>query len=131
MPTDPAPRDHPRTAAGSAWLRLAVRATGALVLLQLLWELWLAPVRPGGSWLALKALPLALLWPRVARGGLKARQYLLVLLLPYVAEGLVRALTEGGRHRLVAAVAATLATGAFAALLLSFRAERAARTRSD
>lgn len=131
MPTDPAPRDHPRTAAGSAWLRLAVRTTGALVLLQLLWELWLAPVRPGGSWLALKALPLALLWPRVARGGLKARQYLLLLLLPYVAEGLVRALTEGGRHRLVAAVAATLATGAFAALLLSFRAERAARTRSD
>jgi uncharacterized membrane protein len=67
------------------------------------------------------------LWPRVARGELKARQYLAFLLLPYVAEGLVRALTEGGRHRLVAAVAATLATGAFTALVLSFRAERGPR----
>ena len=127
MPSAPPRSDFPRTEAGSAWLRFAIRATGALVLLQLLWELWLAPVRPGGSWLALKALPLALLWPRVARGGFKARQYLVLLLLPYIAEALVRALTEGGRHRLVAAVAATLATGAFTALLLSFRAERGQR----
>lgn len=127
MPASPPPHDHPRTAAGAAWLRFAVSATGALVLLQLLWELWLAPLRPGGSWLALKALPLALLWPRVARGELKARQYLGFVLLPYVAEGLVRSLTEGGRHRFVAAVAATLATGAFTALVLSFRAERGAR----
>ena len=33
----------------------------ALILLCAAWELWLAPVRPGGSWLALKALLLA--WP--------------------------------------------------------------------
>jgi uncharacterized membrane protein len=32
----------------------------ALILLRLGWELWLAPLRPGGSLLALKALPLAL-----------------------------------------------------------------------
>lgn len=129
MPPAPSRRDIPRTEAGSAWLRLAIAATGALVLLQLLWELWLAPVRPGGSWLALKALPLALLWPRVARGEFKARQYLVLLLLPYMAEAVVRALTEGGRHRLVAAAAATLATGAFTALLLAFRAGRNARRR--
>ena len=34
----------------------------------------LAPLRPGGSWLALKALPLALLLPGVARGALRPRQ---------------------------------------------------------
>ncbi len=127
MPPPPSQHDHPRTAAGARCLRFAVSATGALVLLQVLWELWLAPLRPGGSWLVLKALPLALLWPRVARGGLKARQYLGFVLLPYVAEGLVRALTEGGRHRFVAAAAAMLATGAFTALVLSFRAERGVR----
>jgi hypothetical protein len=40
--------------------RLAVGLIGALVLLLVLWETVLAPVRPGGSWIALKALPLAL-----------------------------------------------------------------------
>ena len=41
--------------------RLRVLASGllvALVVLCLAWELWLAPLRPGGSYLALKALPL-------------------------------------------------------------------------
>ena len=129
MPPAPSRRDIPRTEAGSAWLRLAIAATGALVLLQLLWELWLAPVRPGGSWLALKALPLALLWPAVARGGLKPRQVLAFALLPYFAEALVRGVTEAGRHALVAGTAAALAALAFAALVLSFRAERRARRR--
>ena len=30
----------------------------ALLMLCLAWELWWAPLRPGGSWLVLKALPL-------------------------------------------------------------------------
>ena len=43
----------------------------ALIFLCLAWELWLAPLRPGGSWLALKALPLLL--PLL--GVLKRRRY--------------------------------------------------------
>ncbi|MEX2241006.1 MAG: DUF2069 domain-containing protein, partial [Burkholderiales bacterium] len=42
---------------------LRVAATGSLIgllVLCLVWELWLAPLRPGGSLLALKAAPLAL-----------------------------------------------------------------------
>lgn len=118
------PAGAPRTRSGARWLRVAVVATAALALLQLLWELWLAPLRPGGSWLALKALPLAAIWPAVARGAVKPRQALGFLLLPYVAEGVVRALTEPGRHALVAATAAGIAAIAFVALVLSFRAER-------
>ena len=38
---------------------LAAAALIALIVLSLAWELWLAPLRPGGSLLALKALPLA------------------------------------------------------------------------
>jgi uncharacterized membrane protein len=125
----PPAADRPRTAAGGRWLRVAVDASGALALLAVLWELWLAPLRPGGSWLALKALPLLLLWPAVARGAVKPRQYLGLLLLPYFAEGVVRALTEPARHALVAATAATLAALAFIALVLSFRAERRPRQR--
>lgn len=104
--------------------RAAVAATLALALLAFLWEFALAPLRPGGSWLALKCLPLALLLPRVARGNRRERQWLALLLPFYLAEGLVRALTESGRHALVAAAAAALATLAFAALLGWFRAER-------
>ena len=41
--------------------RLAVGSVLGLIALGLLWELRLAPLHPGGSWLALKVLPLA--WP--------------------------------------------------------------------
>jgi len=84
----------------------------------------MAPVRPGGSWLALKGLPLALAWPALARGATRVRQGMTLLLLPYAAEGVVRGLTESGRHALVAWTAALVAALAFAALLSSFRAER-------
>jgi uncharacterized membrane protein len=111
----------------ASWQRLAVAAMAALVLLELLWELWLAPLRPGGSWVALKALPLVLLWPGAARGTRKARQWLALLLPFYIAEGVVRALTESGRYSLLAWMATTVAIVAIVALLATFREERKAR----
>ncbi len=115
--------------AAARWQRLAVAAVAALTLLELLWELWLAPLKPGGSWLALKALPLALAWPGLARGSTRARQRMTLLLLPYFGEGLVRGLTESGRHALCAWMAAVLAAIAFVALLVSFRIARKTRDR--
>lgn len=106
------------------WQRRATILVGALVLLELLWELLLAPLRPGGSWLALKALPLALAWPGVACGSRKSRQVTAFLLLAYFAEAVVRALTESGRHALVAWMATVLSMAAFAALLGSLRSRR-------
>jgi uncharacterized membrane protein len=110
-----------------SWQRLAVAAVAALVLVELLWELWLAPLRPGGSWLALKALPLAFVWPGAARGARKARQWLALLLPFYVAEGIVRALTENGRHALLAWMATIVAIIALVALLATFREQRKER----
>lgn len=89
----------------------------ALVALEVLWETTLAPLRAGGGWLALKALPLALVVPGVARGARKARQWLALLLPWYAAEGIVRAWSETGRHALVAATAALLAIATFACVL--------------
>ena len=103
----PAPR---RTS--DAVPRLTVAALAALLLLELLWELVLAPL-PAARWLAVKALPLAILFPGVARGARKPRQWLALLTPFYFAEALVRALTEPGRHALVAGMAATLALVAF------------------
>ena len=108
------------------WCRHAAALVGALVLLELLWEMLLAPLRPGGSWLALKALPLAILWPSLARGSRWARQVMALLLLPYFAEGVVRALTESGRHALLAWAATGLALAAFAAVLFSLRSRHKA-----
>ena len=104
--------------------RAVVALVVALALLLVLWETVLAPVRPGGSWLALKALPLVLLLPGLAEGGTRARQWASLLLPFYFAEAIVRALTEPGRHAVVAWAAALLSLAAFAAVLMSFRARR-------
>lgn len=88
-----------------------------LFLVLVLWELVLAPLRPGGSWLVVKALPLALLLPGLLRGERRALQWLALLLPFYCAEGLVRGWSEHGRHAFVAWSAALLAALSFAAVL--------------
>lgn len=103
--------------------RLAVAGTLTLMLLELLWELVLAPLGGHASWLALKALPLTVLLPGTARGARAPRQWLALLLPFYAAEALVRAAGESGRHALVAAMACTIATVTFVALLAWFRRE--------
>jgi uncharacterized membrane protein len=105
------------------WQRWAVALVAALALLEALWELVLAPLRPGGSWLALKALPLALLWWPLARGNRRPRQIASLLLPLYFGEGIVRALTEHGRHAQVASLATAIALAALVAVLMSFRAK--------
>jgi len=107
----------------AAAARIATSGLVALALLALLWETALAPLRPGGTWLALKALPLAALIPGTLRGARRARQVATLLLPWYAAEGLVRAFSEQGRHALVAALAAVVAVVTFIALLAWLRAE--------
>ena len=72
----------------------AVSSLVALIVLCVAWELWLAPVRPGGSLLALKALPLVL----PLAGLLKRRKYtyrwLSLMIWLYCTEGLVRATSD-------------------------------------
>jgi uncharacterized membrane protein len=101
--------------------RLALVTLTTLVAWLLLWELWLAPLRPGGSWLALKALPLALALHHALRNSVRARQLIALLLPFYAAEGFVRAYTEHGRGAWCAGIAATLALIALGALLLDAR----------
>lgn len=101
--------------------RVAVAGTLALLLLELLWELVLAPLGGHPTFLVLKALPLALLLPGVACGKTRARQWLALLLPFYAAEALVRAYAESGRHALVAAAACVVAVATFVALLAWLR----------
>jgi uncharacterized membrane protein len=112
---------------GNRWRRAFTAALAALLLLEILWEVWLAPLRPGAFWLTLKALPLALLWTGVARGHPRAAQWALLLLPWYFAEGVVRAWSDSGRQALCAGTAATLALLALAAGLGWMRSLRPAR----
>jgi uncharacterized membrane protein len=92
------------------WRRTTAALLATLALMEIGWELWLAPLKPGGSWLALKALPLVALWPWV------------LLLLPwYFAEGIVRGFSESGRHALCAVTAAALSLATIASGLAYVR----------
>ena len=107
---------------GARWTVLGL---AALTLLELLWETLLAPQHASGALFALKAVPLALLFPGVARGNRRSRQWLALLLPLYFAEALTRAMSEHGRYALVAGMAAAIAATTFMALMVWFRAERA------
>ena len=102
-------------------LRAAFLGLVALALLGVLWETTLAPLRPGGSWLALKVVPLALLIPGAMRGARRPLQWGALLLPLYAAEGIVRGWSESGRHALIAWTAALLAIATFAAVLAALR----------
>jgi uncharacterized membrane protein len=86
--TSQLPADH--FIISKVWKVGSVALAVALILLGLAWELVLDPLRPGGSWLALKVLPLVL-----ALGGLwKGRPYtfkwMSLMVWFYVGEALVR-----------------------------------------
>ncbi len=106
--------------------RFAAVALIALIALCLAWELWLAPLRPGGSWLVLKALPLLAPLFGVLRGSRYTFQWSPMLLLAYLGEGAARAATETGTGRWMAAMEISLAFGFVLASVLYVRATRAA-----
>lgn len=65
-----------------------------LFLLCILWELWLAPIKPGGSLLFLKAVPLAFAIRGVAKGSHYTLQWSSMLVLLYLMEGVVRVMSD-------------------------------------
>ena len=97
-------------------LRLAAAAAlAALIALCLAWELWLAPLRAGGSLLALKALPLALPLAGVFSGKRYTYRWSSMLVLAYLAEGVTRAWSEAGTSRQLAVAEIVLSVMFFAA----------------
>ena len=84
---------------------LRVLASGllvALILLCLAWELWLAPLRPGGSYLALKAAPLTIPLLGILLGKRYTYQWSSMFVLAYFTEGVMRAWGERGTSQLLA-----------------------------
>jgi uncharacterized membrane protein len=71
--------------------RLAVGSLLGLIVLSLAWELWLAPLRPGGSWLALKALPLCIPLAGLLKNRMYTYRWVSLMVWLYFTEGVVRA----------------------------------------
>ncbi|HEX2603619.1 MAG TPA: DUF2069 domain-containing protein [Oxalicibacterium sp.] len=74
----------------------AVGALLALIALGIAWEWALAPLRPGGSWLVLKIVPLLLPLRGIWKRDLYTMQWASMLILLYLAEGVVRGLSDRG-----------------------------------
>ena len=105
--------------------RIVLACVAALIVLGLAWELVLAPLRPGGSMLALKVVPLVLALPALARGGVRTFQWWSMAILIYLCEGLVRAVSDPGLSATLAWIETALAATAFAAILAYVRGRRA------
>ena len=73
---------------------LAVGSRLGLIALGLAWELALAPIRPGGSWLALKVLPLCLPLAGLLKNRMYTYRWVSLLVWLYFTEGVVRGYSD-------------------------------------
>jgi uncharacterized membrane protein len=106
-----------------AWLA-ACAALVALILLAVAWELALAPVRPGGSWLVLKALPLLVPLFGILHGRRYTFQWSTLLIWVYAVEGATRAMTDSGRSAQLAVIELALSLVFFCAAVAYVRLTR-------
>jgi uncharacterized membrane protein len=110
------------------WNRLAAVSLITLIVLCLAWEMWLAPLRPGGSMLVLKVLPLLLPLRGILHGRRYTHQWVSLLVLLYVAEGAVRLISDGAPSRWLAGAEVILASLLFAGCLGHSRATAPSRS---
>ncbi|HAT39920.1 DUF2069 domain-containing protein [Polynucleobacter necessarius] len=96
---------------------LATAAFIDVFILCVCWEWFISPLRPGGSWLILKGIPLLFAIPGLWKGSVYTMQWASMLILLYITEGLVRIL-ETGANFWLAALETLLAPIGFVCLLM-------------
>lgn len=99
------------------WPKTALAATVALILFGLAWELVLDPLRPGGSWLALKVLPLAFAIKGLYAGSIYTFKWMSLLVWLYVGEALVRIVGITANERMLAWVSLAISVALAVAIL--------------
>lgn len=100
---------------------LAVGSLVGLILLGLSWELFLAPLRPGGSWLALKALPLCIPLAGLLKNRMYTYRWVSLMVWLYFTEGAVRAYSDRAPSNYYAFAEVVLCLALFAACALHVR----------
>jgi len=92
-----------------------------LIVLGLAWELWLAPLRPGGSWLVLKVLPLCLPLAGLLRNRMYTYRWVSLMVWFYFTEGVVRAWSDRGLSAQLALLEVILCVALFVACVMHVR----------
>ena len=136
-PIDPTPADQLHEPASRPTLppvvvwsqRLAVASLLGLIALSVAWELWLAPIRPGGSWLALKALPLCIPLAGLLRNRLYTFRWVSLVIWLYFIEGVVRAWGDPAPAAWLAGLEIALCLVLFTACAIYVRLRLAAANR--
>lgn len=90
------------------WQWITVASVLLMVLLTMLWELWLSPLYPGGSWLAAKALIMLLPLRGLLHGKRYTFQWYTMFVLLWLLEGIMRAYAEQGVGRYLALIQVVL-----------------------
>jgi len=85
-------KPSPSSVVLSRWL--AVGSLVGLIVLGFAWEMWLAPLRPGGSWLALKVLPLVVPLAGLLKSRMYTYRWVSLMIWLYFIEGVVRAWSD-------------------------------------
>ncbi len=96
----------------------------ALILLTLAWETALAPLKPGGSMLMLKAVPLLLPLFGILHGKRYTYKWASMFILLYFTEGVVRAWSDTGLSAKLAVVEIVLTVTFFICAIFYARLTR-------
>ncbi|HEX4880644.1 MAG TPA: DUF2069 domain-containing protein [Limnobacter sp.] len=100
-----------------------------LIALCVAWELWLAPLRPGGSWLVLKVLPLLLVVPGIFKQRVRTFQATSLLVWLYFAEGATRASSDPAMaSQLMAGLEIVFSVALFASVSVYARTHKAPKS---
>ena len=100
---------------------LALGSMVGLIVLGLAWELWLAPIRPGGSLLALKVLPLCLPLAGILKNRMYTYRWMSLMVWLYFTEGATRAWSDKPPGNYLAMIEVVLCLALFAACALHIR----------
>jgi uncharacterized membrane protein len=100
---------------------LAVGSLLGLIILGLAWELVLAPLRPGGSWIALKVLPLCVPLAGLLKNRMYTYRWVTLLVWLYFTEGVVRAYSDKAPGNYLAMIQVALCLALFVACAMHVR----------
>lgn len=100
---------------------LAVGSLLGLIVLSMAWELVLAPLHPGGTWLALKALPLCIPLAGLLKNRMYTYRWVSLMVWLYFMEGVVRGYSDPPPGNWLAMVEVALCLSLFTACALHVR----------
>ena len=119
--TSPSPSESSAPAGLDLTRWLAVGSLIGLIVLGLAWEIWLAPLREGGSWWAIKVLPLCIPVAGLLKNRMYTYRWVSLVVWLYFAEGVIRLQGDAWPSNACAAVEILLCLMLFTATALHVR----------